>query len=40
MEESEENKQAARRAKRIIYVLMAVFIAGPVLAYIAILLLD
>lgn len=32
MEEPEENSEEAKRAKRIIYWVMAVFIAAPLLA--------
>ncbi len=35
MNESEAEKTKARRAVRVIYLLMVVFIAGPVLLYLA-----
>ena len=36
MNESEAEKTKARRAVRLIYLLMIVFIAGPILLYLAI----
>lgn len=33
MEEPEENSEEAKRAKRIIYWVMAVFIAAPLIAF-------